>query len=90
MSTIRTGPPVNGSDAVFAAVAAARWLADGLPARWPTDRRLGPLSLGRRGRPGRRRRMPLTRAVRPEPSRGAPDEYARSVPTPRSYGPDPG
>ena len=24
-------PPVNGSDAVFAAVAAARWLADGLP-----------------------------------------------------------
>ena len=33
-----TGPPVNGSDAVFAAVAAARWLADGLPAAWPTDR----------------------------------------------------
>jgi xanthine dehydrogenase small subunit len=31
-------PPVNGSDAVFAAVAAARWLADGLPPRWPTDR----------------------------------------------------
>jgi xanthine dehydrogenase small subunit len=31
-------PPVNGSDAVFAAVAAARWLADGLPGRWPTDR----------------------------------------------------
>jgi hypothetical protein len=30
------GPPVNGSDAVFAAVAAARWLADGLPPRWPT------------------------------------------------------
>ena len=29
-------PPVNGSDAVFAAVAAARWLADGLPPRWPT------------------------------------------------------
>jgi hypothetical protein len=32
------GPPVNGSDAVFAAVAAARWLADGLPPRWPTHR----------------------------------------------------
>jgi xanthine dehydrogenase small subunit len=30
--------PVNGSDAVFAAVAAARWLADGLPVAWPTDR----------------------------------------------------
>ncbi|HEY4928511.1 MAG TPA: 2Fe-2S iron-sulfur cluster-binding protein [Acidimicrobiales bacterium] len=33
-----TGPPVNGSDPVFAAVAAARWLADGLPSAWPTDR----------------------------------------------------
>jgi hypothetical protein len=30
--------PVNGSDAVFAAVAAARWLADGLPPAWPVDR----------------------------------------------------
>jgi hypothetical protein len=30
--------PVNGSDAVFAAVAAARWLADGIPVAWPTDR----------------------------------------------------
>ena len=29
---------VNGSDAVFAAVAAARWLADGLVPAWPTDR----------------------------------------------------
>ena len=28
--------PVNGSDAVFAAVAAAAWLADGLPPVWPT------------------------------------------------------
>jgi aerobic-type carbon monoxide dehydrogenase small subunit (CoxS/CutS family) len=28
--------PVNGSDAVFAAVAAAAWLADGLPPAWPT------------------------------------------------------
>jgi xanthine dehydrogenase small subunit len=28
--------PVNGSDAVFAAVAASRWLADGLPPTWPT------------------------------------------------------
>ncbi|HWC38155.1 MAG TPA: hypothetical protein VG476_06485, partial [Acidimicrobiales bacterium] len=30
------GPPVNGSDAVFAAVAAAAWMADGLPQDWPT------------------------------------------------------
>lgn len=29
------GPPVNGSDAVFAAVTAATWLAYGLPPRWP-------------------------------------------------------
>jgi xanthine dehydrogenase small subunit len=28
--------PVNGSDAVFAAVAAAVWLHQGLPPRWPT------------------------------------------------------
>ncbi len=33
-----TAPPVNGSDAVFAAVAAARWMAAGLPPSWPTDR----------------------------------------------------
>jgi aerobic-type carbon monoxide dehydrogenase small subunit (CoxS/CutS family) len=32
------GPAVNGSHAVFAAVAAARWLADGLPPGWPTRR----------------------------------------------------
>ncbi|HET9443730.1 MAG TPA: hypothetical protein VFO65_10425, partial [Acidimicrobiales bacterium] len=32
-------PPVNGSDAVFAAVAAAAWRARGLPPDWPTDRR---------------------------------------------------
>jgi hypothetical protein len=32
------GPAVNGSDAVFAAVAAARWLADGLVGTWPVDR----------------------------------------------------
>jgi xanthine dehydrogenase small subunit len=31
-------PAVNGSDAVFCAVAAARWLADGLVECWPTDR----------------------------------------------------
>jgi xanthine dehydrogenase small subunit len=30
--------PVNGSDAVFAAAAAAAWLADGLVAEWPTRR----------------------------------------------------
>ena len=31
--------PVNGSDAVFVAVAAATWLAKGCPPTWPTDRR---------------------------------------------------
>jgi CO/xanthine dehydrogenase Mo-binding subunit len=31
-------PPVNGSDAVFAAVAAAVWRHDGFPPRWPTMR----------------------------------------------------
>ena len=30
--------PVNGSDAVFAAAAAAAWLADGLGQQWPTRR----------------------------------------------------
>jgi aerobic-type carbon monoxide dehydrogenase small subunit (CoxS/CutS family) len=34
------GPPVNGSDAVFAAVAAATWLAEGCPPEWPTGTRL--------------------------------------------------
>lgn len=29
------GEPVNGSDAVFAAVAAAVWRSDGWPTRWP-------------------------------------------------------
>ena len=37
----RAGPapvePVNGSDAVFAAVAAAAWIARGLPPAWPTE-----------------------------------------------------
>ena len=33
------GEPVNGSDAVFAAVAGATWLARGCPPVWPTDRR---------------------------------------------------
>jgi CO/xanthine dehydrogenase Mo-binding subunit len=28
--------PINGSDAVFAAVAAAAWRSDGLPPQWPT------------------------------------------------------
>jgi CO/xanthine dehydrogenase Mo-binding subunit len=30
--------PVRGSDAAFAAVAAAAWIAQGLPPRWPTRR----------------------------------------------------
>ena len=30
------GPPVNGSEAVMAAVALAAWKAEGLPPRWPT------------------------------------------------------
>jgi aerobic-type carbon monoxide dehydrogenase small subunit (CoxS/CutS family) len=33
-------PPVNGSDAVFASVAAATWLAQGCPPAWPTGHRL--------------------------------------------------
>jgi aerobic-type carbon monoxide dehydrogenase small subunit (CoxS/CutS family) len=32
------GPPVNGSDAVFAAVAAAAWLDEGLRPDWPLHR----------------------------------------------------
>ena len=32
------GEPVNGSDAVFAAVAAAAWIHRGTPSTWPTDR----------------------------------------------------
>jgi aerobic-type carbon monoxide dehydrogenase small subunit (CoxS/CutS family) len=32
------GPPVNGSDAVFAAVAAATWSALGCPPQWPSAR----------------------------------------------------
>ncbi|HEY2815189.1 MAG TPA: 2Fe-2S iron-sulfur cluster-binding protein [Acidimicrobiales bacterium] len=34
------GPPRNGSDAVFAAVAAATWIAQGCPPRFPTGRKL--------------------------------------------------
>jgi xanthine dehydrogenase small subunit len=34
------GPAVNGSDAVFAAVAAATWLAQGAPPEWPTGVRV--------------------------------------------------
>jgi hypothetical protein len=33
------GGPVNGSDAVLAAVAAAAWLDQGLPPEWPTGHR---------------------------------------------------
>ena len=32
------GWPVNGSDAVFVATLAAGWIAEALPARWPTRR----------------------------------------------------
>ena len=32
------GPPVNGSDAVFAAVAASAWIGQGCPSDWPTRR----------------------------------------------------
>jgi hypothetical protein len=32
-------PPVNGSDAVFAAVALAAWREDGLAPEWPTRRK---------------------------------------------------
>lgn len=32
------GWPVNGSDAVFVATLAAAWIAEGLPAAWPTRR----------------------------------------------------
>ena len=34
--------PVNGSDAVFAAVAAAVWISRGLPPTWPTGSSTGP------------------------------------------------
>jgi hypothetical protein len=34
----RSGPAVPASDAVFAAVAAATWIAQGLPPQWPTRR----------------------------------------------------
>ena len=33
------GEPVNGSDAVFAAVAAAAWIGEGCAQDWPTRRR---------------------------------------------------
>jgi CO/xanthine dehydrogenase Mo-binding subunit len=35
------GPPVNGSDAVFAAVAASAWIGGGCRQDWPTGM-LGP------------------------------------------------
>ena len=38
LRTTKEGEPVNGSDAVFAAVAASCWRAAGLPPRWPVDR----------------------------------------------------
>ena len=64
-------PSVNGSDAVFAAVAAARWLADGLLAQWPTDR------AGDRwpGRPGGASQV---RVDRPEAPRRGPHSGQRA------------
>ena len=45
--------PVNGSDAVFAATAAAAWLADGWPSEWPTRRgAAGSRPSGPSARPG--------------------------------------
>ena len=38
LDTSATAEPVNGSDAVFAAVAAAVWLHEGRPGDWPTRR----------------------------------------------------
>src|SRR5690606_15827881 len=57
-----SGPPVNGSDAVFAAGAAAAWLAQGAPRAWPTGARLR--SPPPRARPAgyRRRRCPRLRS----------------------------
>jgi len=48
--------PVNGSDAVLAATAAAAWLVDGLAPEWPTRRRPGKDAAGGRG--ARRREVP--------------------------------
>ena len=45
-----TGPAVNGSDAVFAAAAAAAWLTEGLVPEWPTRRRGGVPAGGGRDR----------------------------------------
>jgi xanthine dehydrogenase small subunit len=44
VEVLAPGPPgpveaANGSDAVFAAVAAAAWIAEGLPPAWPTNHR---------------------------------------------------
>jgi hypothetical protein len=36
------GEPTNGSDAAFAAVAAAAWASQGWPTDWPTGRLVGP------------------------------------------------
>ena len=49
IAALRPAPeaPVNASDAVLAAVAAAAWLADGLPALWPTRRAGGAAGPGR-------------------------------------------
>jgi CO/xanthine dehydrogenase Mo-binding subunit len=38
VSIVTDGSSVNGSDAVFAAVALAAWRAAGFPPRWPTMR----------------------------------------------------
>ncbi|HEY6533311.1 MAG TPA: 2Fe-2S iron-sulfur cluster-binding protein [Acidimicrobiales bacterium] len=39
------GEPVNGSDAVFAAVAAAAWASQGWPTDWPTGRLVAPVAV---------------------------------------------
>ncbi len=57
-------PPVNGSDAVFAATAAACWIGRGLPPAWPIDRSGRPREAGSLTLAGTRcaTRRPLGRA----------------------------
>jgi len=48
-----SGRPVRAGDAVFAATAAAAWVAEGLPADWPTRRGSDRRGSDRRGSDGR-------------------------------------